>query len=90
MTKHLTHDFGVTDDHHAGSEACNITPQFSILFATNLAVWSNNSYPPFLSRLRPATTPFGMYPCVLRALLLTRIRHCFTIGSHLDDICGEQ
>jgi ribosomal protein S21 len=51
-------------------------------------VWSNNSYPPFLSRLRPAIIPFGRHPFVLRSLLLTRLRLCLTIGSHVDDICG--
>jgi hypothetical protein len=53
-------------------------------------VWSNNSYPPFLSRLPPAIIPFGRQPFVLRSLLLTCIRLCLTIGSHVDDICGEQ
>jgi hypothetical protein len=49
-------------------------------------VWSNNSYPPFLLRLRPAAVPFGMYLCVLRSLLLAHIRLCLTIGSHVDNI----
>ena len=31
---------------------------------------------------------FGMYPCVLRSLLLARIRLRLTIGSHVDNIGG--
>src|SRR5713101_4521418 len=49
-------------------------------------VWSNNSYAPFLLRLRRILLP----SCLLLSLLLSYIRVCLAIGSHVADLCGQQ